>query len=69
MIVTRGDDSVDGPGSLRAITLAHINRTILEETGFSLERNVTGNLPYRSDIFKSTLAPFLLALLSTELKN
>lgn len=66
MIVTRGDDTTDGPGSLRAITLSHIHRTILEETGFSLERNLSGDLAYRSTIFTNTLAPFLTSLLSQE---
>lgn len=67
MITTRGDDEVDGAGSLRAITISHIHRTILEETGFSLERNVSGDLAYRSNIFTDTLAPFLTSLLSQEL--
>ncbi len=69
MIVTRGDDVADGQGSLRAITMSHIHRTILEETGFSLEKNITGNLAYRSEIFTKTLAPFLTSLLSKELIN
>lgn len=69
MIATRGDDVRDGEGSLRAITLSHIDRTISEETGFSLERNVSGNIAYRGDIFKQTLAPFLLTLLTNELNN
>lgn len=69
MISTRGDDSIDGAGSLRAITISHIHRTILEETGFSLARNISGNLPYRSQIFRQTLSPFLITLLETELKN
>ncbi len=63
MISTRGDDSVDGPGSLRAITMSHINRTIEEETGFSLAQNLNGNLQERSDIFARTLTPFLITLL------
>lgn len=63
MIATRGDDAVDGIGSLRAITLSHIDRTITEETGFSLEENLSGNLAYRSQVFKATLAPFLITIL------
>lgn len=63
VIVTRGDDTIDGAGSLRAITLSHINRTIKEETGFSLAENLTGNLPYRSEVFTTTMAPFLLRIL------
>lgn len=68
MITTRGNDEIDGPGSLRAITLSHIHRTIEEETGFSLERNVRGDIALRADVFKRTVAPFLLSLLTSELE-
>lgn len=63
MIATRGDDTLDGPGSLRAITLSHIERTIKEETGFSLQENLNGNLPYRAQIYARTLTPFLITIL------
>jgi S1-C subfamily serine protease len=63
MIATRGDDEIDGSGSLRAITLSHINRTMEEETGFGLQENLNGNLPYRSQVFAETMTPFLLSLL------
>jgi S1-C subfamily serine protease len=69
MIATRGDDIADGTGSLRAITISHIHRTILEETGFSLEKNIGGNLKYRSSIFTKTLSPFLISLLTQEIKS
>jgi S1-C subfamily serine protease len=69
VIVTRGNDLDDGSGSLRAITLSHIARTITEETGFSLAENLAGDLPYRSQVFQETLSPFLISLLSTELQN
>jgi S1-C subfamily serine protease len=63
MIVTRGDDSTDGVGSLRAITLSHIERTILEETSFSLQENLSGNLSFRAEVFATTMSPFLLSIL------
>lgn len=63
IIVTRGDDTVDGPGSLRAITLSHVERTLQQETGFSLTQNLSGNLSYRADVFGRTLSPFLLTIL------
>ena len=66
MIATRGDDVIDGQGSLRAITVSHIERTMQEETGFSLEENLGGNLPYRAQIFEETLTPFLIAILQNE---
>lgn len=69
IIVTRGDDEADGKGSLRAITLSHIERTIKEETGFSLEKNISGNFPFRAKVFNDTLSPFLIDILATELKN
>ncbi len=67
MIVTRGNDEADGEGSLRAITLAHIERTITEETGFSLKQTLSGDVSKRSGIFKGTIAPFLVTILSEEL--
>lgn len=63
MIVTRGDDETDGPGSLRAITLSHVNQTITEETGFDLDQNLGGNLAYRAGVFAETLTPFLVQIL------
>jgi len=65
MIATRGDDAVDGAGSLRAITLSHVHRTMLQETGFSLAENLDGNLALRSQVFADTLTPFLLSILQT----
>lgn len=63
MIVTRGDDAADGAGSLRAITLSHVHRTMLEETGFALDEHLDGNIALRSQVFEETLTPFLLAIL------
>ena len=67
MISTRGDDSKFGKGSLRAITLSYIDRTIQEETGFTLQENLGGNLPFRAKLFKDTLVPFLKERLEREL--
>lgn len=63
VIVTRGDDGIDGTGSLRAITLSHIEQTMLEETSFDLAQNLSGNLAFRSQIFAETMSPFLLTIL------
>lgn len=63
MISTRGDDTIDGIGSLRAITTAHIDSTMLEETGFSLIRNMSGDVSNRANIFTTTVAPLLTELL------
>jgi hypothetical protein len=63
VIVTRGDDAVDGSGSLRAITLSHIEQTMIEETSFDLAQNLSGNLAFRSQVFAETMSPFLLTIL------
>lgn len=67
IISTKGDDAKYGKGSLRAISLAYINRTIEEETTFSLRQNLSGNLPFKARAFKNTLIPFLQNLLKEEL--
>ncbi|MEZ4103936.1 MAG: serine protease [Candidatus Paceibacterota bacterium] len=69
VIVTRSNDKVDGKGSLRAITASHIDRTIKEETGFSLDKNISGDFAHRSEIFSRTVTPFLLGLLTLKLSN
>ena len=69
MITTRGNDQVDGQGSLRAITISYIDRTITQETGFNLEQSLRGDLPFRAHIYTSTLAPFLSNILARELRN
>ncbi len=68
MITTRGNDERDGAGSLRAITLSHINRTIIEETGQSLKTHISGDIRYRAQVFTDTMAPFLTNLLAQELE-
>jgi len=63
VIVTKGDDKIDGKGSLRAITVSYIDRTIKQETGFSLFDNLNGNVAYRAAVFDRTMSPFLLTIL------
>jgi hypothetical protein len=67
IISTKGDDAEFGKGSLRAVTIAYVNRTIKEETGFELTQNLSGNLPYRAQLFKETIIPFLQKTLQAEL--
>ena len=67
MIVTRADDEAYGSGSLRAITTSYINRTMQEETGFSLPQTIVGNLDNRSKIFNENMTPILTGLLADEL--
>jgi len=68
MISTRGDDKEFGEGSLRAITLSYVDRTIEEETGFDLKQNLAGNLPYRAQLYKETMIPFLLTFMRWEME-
>lgn len=67
LIVTKGDENTEGPHSLRALTLSYIDRTITEETGFSLLQNMQGDVAYRGDIFKKAMVPFLAGILEEEL--
>jgi Trypsin-like peptidase domain len=67
LIVTKGDATTEGEKSLRALTLSYIDRTIHEETGYSLIENASGDLEYRGQVFKDALAPFLAKLLTYEL--
>jgi S1-C subfamily serine protease len=69
MIATRGDDTVDGTGSLRAISLDHISRTLLEETGSPLSSHVVGDITARASAFHDSMQPFLTSLLTTEIAN
>tara|TARA_B100000745_G_scaffold297281_1_gene243984 strand:+ start:1593 stop:2651 length:1059 start_codon:yes stop_codon:yes gene_type:complete len=68
IISTKGDDEQFGSGSLRALTLSYVDRTIQEETGFTLDSYLGANLPYRSKLFKETLEPFLRGILEKELE-
>ncbi|HEX4799456.1 MAG TPA: serine protease [Candidatus Paceibacterota bacterium] len=68
LIVTKG--SLDeGDDSLRALTLSYIDRTIREETGFSLTENMHGDVALRGHIFKKAIGPFLSGLLEAELRE
>lgn len=69
LIVTKGDEPDEGEHSLRAITLSYIDRTILDETGFSLIQNTQGDLEVRGSIFRKILSPFLSSLLIAELSH
>ena len=68
LIVTKGDQASEGEHSLRAITLSYIDRTITEETGYSLLQNTQGDVALRGSIFKNAMVPFLAGILEDELK-
>ncbi len=69
MIATRGNDTVDGTGSLRGITIGHINRTITEETNTNLFDHLHGDVAMRSIVFSDTMVPFLTNLLTIEINT
>ena len=68
LIVTKGDVA-EGEKSLRALTLSYVDRTIKEETGFSLTQNMQGDIAYRGLIFNKAMAPFLSGILMNELRE
>lgn len=67
LIVTKGDTAREGEHSLRALTLSYIDRTMQEETGFSLAQNMQGDIAYRGAIFHKAMAPFLAGILAETL--
>ena len=67
LIVTKGDEVLEGPHSLRALTLSYVDRTITEETGFSLRDNMQGDLALRGNVFKKAMVPFLAKILTDAL--
>jgi len=67
LISTKGNDEEFGEGALRAITISYIDRTIKEETNFTLRQSLGGNIPYRASIFHQTLVPFLKLVLEQQL--
>lgn len=68
LIVTRGD-TAEGERSLRALTLSYLDRTMQEETGFSLANNMQGDLALRGDVFTRAIAPFLAGILTEALEG
>lgn len=69
LIVTKGDTKTEGEHSLRALTLSYIDRTMKEETGFSLKENMQGDLALRGGIFGEAMVPFLAGILEAELRG
>jgi len=67
LIVTKGDEETEGAHSLRALSLSYVDRTINEETGFTLTQNMQGDIAYRGGVFKKAMIPFLGSILRDEL--
>lgn len=69
MIATRGNAEKDGAKSLRAITLAYIDRTIREETGVGLFETISGNVEERAKGFREIMTPLLSGIIADSLKQ
>lgn len=67
LISTKGSKEAD-TRSLRGISLAYIDRTIIEESTFDIERTLSGRLELRGQLFTSTIATFLSKVLGAELQ-
>jgi S1-C subfamily serine protease len=63
LITTKGDAATGEDQSLRAISLSYIDRTITEETGYSLAHALEGDPAYKGGIFRQALVPTLSKLL------
>lgn len=68
LIVTKGDEETEGSRSLRALTLSYIDRTMKEETGYSLQENMKGDVALRGNIFKDIMTPLLAEILEEEIE-
>lgn len=67
LVTTKGNEEKNGSGSLNALTISYIHRSLREETGFGFTESLYGDLPYRAKIFRENLQPFLSNILSEEL--
>jgi len=67
IIVTATEAETTGERELRAITLAHINRSLVQNAGFDLAFLLFGDLKIKAGIFGLATAPNLTKLLTTEL--
>jgi S1-C subfamily serine protease len=69
IIATKGSAEKDGAKSLRALTLAYIDRTIREETKVGLEETISSNLKERARIFRDIMTPILSGMVIDALKQ
>ncbi|MDA8596796.1 serine protease [Candidatus Pacebacteria bacterium] len=66
LVTTKGGPE-DNPGSLRALTLSYVDRTMIEESTFDLAATSNGQLAFRARLFTETIIPFLARVLEAEL--
>ena len=69
IIVTSSTADTTSERDLRAITIAHINRSFVKDTGFDLQTLFGGNMEAEVNAFNENIAPVLKQLLVDELKR
>lgn len=67
IIVTSTVADTTGDRDLRAITIAHINRSFMKDTGFDLQTLLSGDIQAEADAFNENIAPILTQALVNEL--
>ena len=69
IIVTSTMADSTGERDLRAISIAHINRSFVKDTGFDLQTLLSGDIQAEADVFNENIAPSLTQLLVNELEK
>ncbi len=69
IIVTSTVADTTGDRDLRAITIAHINRSFMKDTGFDLQTLLAGDISAEADAFNENIAPILTQALVNELEK
>ena len=69
IIVTSSEAENTQDRDLRAITIAHINRSFMKDTGFDLQTLFSGNIKAEVDAFNKNIATELTRLLVSELEK
>ena len=69
LVVTSTREETTGERDLRAITLGHINRSLLENAQIDIDSLLSGDIEKQADLFNSTTAPILTDMLTAILKR
>jgi hypothetical protein len=69
IIVTSSTAKSTEDRDLRAITVSHINRSFVKDTGFDLQTLFSGNIRAEAEAFNENIAPELTQLLEDELNK
>ncbi len=69
IIVTATEEGNTGERELRAITLSHVNRSLLMHAGYDLPFLLFGDLWLKAGVFNLTIAPTLTKMLTDEIEK